>query len=139
MAYTFHGFGAMDYGQRDFRTDGSYVTTTWFVCFYVPIVPVRSKRLRPTGEVKYFSTRARRMYSILEKTRPNPKQVASVYAFFAMEIAIYIAAIVHDSLLFAIPGIPLLSLPWLLRRRALDRMKAAITRRAMGFSPELSE
>jgi hypothetical protein len=139
MAYTFHGFGAMDYGQRDFCPDGSYVTTTWFVCFYVPIVPIRSKRLRPTGEVKYFSTRAKRMFSALEKTGPNPKQVASVYAFFAMEIAIYITAVVHDSLLFAIPGIPLLGLPWLLRRRAINRMKATMARQAMGFSPELSE
>jgi hypothetical protein len=139
MAYTFHGFGAMNYGQRDFRPDGSYVTTMWFVCFYVPIVPIRSKRLLPTGEVKYFSTRAKRTYAELEKTKPNGKQVASVYAFFALEIAIYITAVVRDSLWFAIPGIPILALPWLLRRRAVERMKAAVTRQAMGFSPELSD
>ena len=139
MAYTFHGFGAMDYGQRDFRPDGSYVTTTWFVCFYVPIVPIHSKRLRPTGQVKYFSTRAKRMFATLEKTRPNLDQVMSVYAFFALEIALYVTAVVHDSLFYAIPGIPLLGLPWLLRRRALERMKATMARQAMGFSPELSE
>jgi hypothetical protein len=139
MAYTFHGFGAMNYGQRDFRPDGSYDTTMWFVCFYVPIVPIHSKRLRATGEVKYFSTRARRIFATLEKTKPNLNQVVSVYAFFALEIVVYITAVVHDSWLFALPGIPLLALPWLLRRRALDRMKAAMARQAMGFSPELSE
>lgn len=139
MAYTYHGFGAMDYGQRDFRPDGSYVTTTWFVCLYLPILPIYSKRLLPTREVKYYSTRGKRTYVLLEKTRPNGKQVVSVYSFFAMELAFYVAAIVHDSWLYAVPAIPLLCIPWLLRKRAVDRMKAESARLAMGFSPELSE
>jgi hypothetical protein len=139
MAFTYHGFGAMDYGQRGFRPDGSYVTTTWFVCLYVPVVPIYSKRMLPTREVKYYSTRAKRTFVILEKTRPNGRQVVSVYAFFAVELAIYATAVVRDSLLYAIPGILFLGVPWMLRKRAVDRMKAELERRAMGFSAELPE
>lgn len=139
MAYTFHGFGAMDYGKRDFRPDGSFVTTTWFVCLDIPVVPIHSKRLLPTCEVKYYSSRAKRTFAVLEKTRPNGKQVLSVYSFFVLELAIYATAVVHDSWLYAIPAIPLLGVPWLLRRRALDRMKDESARQAIGFAPELSE
>jgi len=33
MAFSFNGVGTMFYGQRDFRLDGTYVTTEWFVVF----------------------------------------------------------------------------------------------------------
>src|ERR1700676_5503374 len=117
MAFTVRGFGAMDYGRRDFRPDGSYVTTLWFVCLYVPVIPIHSKRVRPTGEVKYYALFPKRTYYLLEKTKPNLKQVASVYGWFAVELAIFITAKVEDSWLIAIPGILLVGVPFLLRRR----------------------
>lgn len=139
MAFTFRGIGAMHYGKRDFRPDGSYVTTLWFVVLYVPIVPIHSKRMRPTGEVKYYGIRSRRTYQLLEKTSPNLKQVVSVYAWFYTELASFISAKLLESWWMAIPGFLLLGLPWVLRRRALERMKAESARLAMGFAPELSE
>jgi hypothetical protein len=139
MAFTFRGIGAMHYGKRDFRPDGSYVTTLWFVLLYVPIAPIHSKGLRPTGEVKYYGIRPRRTQLLLEKTPPNSKQVLSVYAWFAVELASFIGAKLLELWWIAIPGVLLLGLPWVLRRRALERVKAASERMAMGFSPELSE
>jgi hypothetical protein len=137
MAYTFRGIGAMHYGQRDFRPDGSYVTTLWFVFLYVPVVPMHSKRMRPTGEVKYYALHPRMTYVVEGKTKPNRKQAASVYAWFAAELTTFITAKVQDSWWLAIPAIFLLGLPWLLRKRAIDRMKSESERKDMGFSLEL--
>jgi len=139
MAFTVRGFGAMNYGRREFRPDGSYVTTLWVVCLYLPVFPIHSKRVQPSAEVKYYGLFPRRTYLLLEKTKPNMKQVASVYAWFTAVLAIFIAAKTQDSLWIAIPGILMINLPFLLRKRALDRMRAASARQEMGFSPELSE
>lgn len=139
MAFTVRGFGAMNYGRRDFHPDGSYVTTLWVVCLYLPVIPIHSKRVRPTGEVKYHALFPKRTYRLLEKTKPNLNQVASVYAWFAVELAIFVTAKVQESWWIAVPGILLIGLPFLLRKRAIDLMKAESARLEMGFSPEISE
>jgi hypothetical protein len=139
MAFTVRGFGALNYGQREFRPDGSYVTTLWVVCLYVPVIPLHSKRIRPTGEVKYYALFPRRTYSLLQKTKPNLKQVASIYAWFGAELAIFVTAKVLQSWLIAVPGILLIGLPFLLRKGALNRMRAETIRKEMGFTPELSD
>lgn len=139
MAFTFRGIGTMDYGQREFRADGSYVTTLWFVFLYLPIVPIHSKRIRATGEVKYYSMRPRMTYVLHEKTKPNRAQVLSTYAWFASVLAIFITAKLQDSWWIAVPGAVLLLLPWLLRKQALARVKAEAARKELGFSPTLPE
>jgi hypothetical protein len=136
VAFTFRGFGAMHYGERDHRADGSFVTTLWIVAAYVPLVPLHSKRVRYTGEVTYRALFPRRARVLIEKTEPHWGQVASVYAFFAVELAIFITARVKESWWIALPGILLLGLPWLLRRRSLERAKAGAARVEMGFGPE---
>jgi hypothetical protein len=139
MAFTFRGIGTMHYGKREFRADGSFVTTLWFVFLYVPVVPLNSFRLLPTGTSKYYGLRRSQVLQLIEKTKPNRSQVLSVYAWFAVELAIFIAAKLQDSWWIAIPGILLLGLPWWLRRRAVDRVKAESLRREIGFSPSLPE
>jgi len=139
LAFTFRGFGAMHYGQCDFRSDGSYVTTLWFVCAYLPVLPIHSKRTRATGKVKYYSMHPKMTYAVLEKTKPHLKQVASVYGWFGLELVIFITATFQHSWWIALPGVLLVGLPFLLRKRAIDRVKAASLRREMGFSPEISE
>jgi hypothetical protein len=54
MPYTLNGIGTKYYGQRAIRQDGSFVTTEWFVLLYVPIFPLGSYRVRPTGERQNF-------------------------------------------------------------------------------------
>ena len=139
MAFTFRGIGALNYGKRDFRPDGSYVTTLWFVLAYLPIVPIHSKRIVPTGKVEYYALRPRRTCILQEKTKPNRTQVLSVYLWFAAELAIFITADMRKEWWIAIPGVLLLGLPWLLRSRAMERMKAEAARKDMGFAPELPE
>lgn len=50
MAFTFNGIGTTYYGNRDTGPDGSFVTTEWLVFIYLPILPIRSFRVLPTGQ-----------------------------------------------------------------------------------------
>ena len=129
----------MDYGKRDFRSNGSYVTTRWFVFLHLPIFPLHSKRLRATGEVKYYGMRRVPTIVIEEKTRPNLKQVLCVYSWFAAVVAIFVAAEMTRSWWLTLPAALLLALPWMLRRRAMDRLKAEVERQRLGFAPSLPE
>jgi hypothetical protein len=139
MAFTIRGIGTMNYGQREFRADGSYVTTLWFIFLYLPIVPIHSKRIRPTGEVKYYSMRPKMTCVGQEKTKPNRTQVIETYSWFAAEVAIFITATMQHSWGIAIPGVGLLLAPLILRKQAMDRVKAEALRAGMGLSPTLPE
>jgi hypothetical protein len=86
MAFTFQGIGTTFYGQRDFRADGSFITTEWFVFVFVPIIPFRSLRVRyqgTSGAVFY----SKKSYLVCEKTFPNWKQVLCVYSFAIFTVA----------------------------------------------------
>ncbi len=49
MPSTLNGIGTKFYGQRDFSPDGSYITTEWFVFIYIPLIPLKSLRVRYQG------------------------------------------------------------------------------------------
>jgi L-asparagine transporter-like permease len=139
MAYTFRGIGAMRYGQRDFRTDGSYVTTLWFVVFYVPVVPLKSIRVRRTGDTKYYGLTRRYVEEVLQQPTLDWTQIISVYAWFAALITLLLEARMRESWWLVSPILLLLGLPWLLRKRAIERVKAEAERQSMGFSASLPE
>ena len=87
MAYTLNGTGTTFYGQRDFSADGSYTTTEWLAFFYIPLIPIRSLRVRyqGAGEQKwYLGFGYSSSYAVYEKTWPNWKQVLSVYGYLAL-------------------------------------------------------
>ena len=44
MAFTLNGIGTKHQGLR-WLPDGSYITTKWFVFFYVPLIPLGSIRV----------------------------------------------------------------------------------------------
>jgi len=76
MSASLNGFGTGFYGQRDFHSDGSYITTEWVFAAYLPIIPLRSHRLirNPTQDrnlIVYISEG----YLIVETFRRNGKQV----------------------------------------------------------------
>ncbi len=82
MAQAINGIGTAFYGQREFRADGSYITTEWFILCFVPILPLRSIRVirnpsADTNLVVYTSE----SFHVLETTRPNLKQVLATYGF----------------------------------------------------------
>lgn len=139
MAYTFRGIGAMHYGKRDFRADGSYVTTLWFVALYVPIIPLKSIRMRRTQETKYYSTQRVPVYAAVQEPKLNLAQVSMTYAWFAIEVTLLLVAKLRDSIWPMIPAIVILGIPWILRRRAKERLLMEMERREMGFSASLPE
>ncbi|MCU0569908.1 MAG: hypothetical protein MUF49_25465 [Oculatellaceae cyanobacterium Prado106] len=66
MPFTYNGVGTKYYGRRDVTSDGSYITTEWIVLAYIPIAPIGSFRVTPTGKsthlivfnsTEYFVTR----------------------------------------------------------------------------------
>ena len=76
---TADGIGASFYGKRDFRADGSYVTTQWAVCFHIPILPLRSFRVRRSASQPRRAPAP--LYEVYEKTWPNWKQVLYIYGY----------------------------------------------------------
>ncbi len=50
MSFTYCGSGTTYYGCKDVGPDDSYVTTEWFVLWYVPLIPLRSYRVLPTKD-----------------------------------------------------------------------------------------
>ena len=43
--FTFQGIGTKFLGSREQGSDGSYITTKWFVIFFLPIIPLGSYRV----------------------------------------------------------------------------------------------
>src|SRR5262249_30662983 len=83
--YTLQGFGTTFYGARDFHSDGSYITTEWMVIGWVPIIPLRSLRVRYQGAgapprfpigIGYSHS-----YAVHETGAPNWKQVLYTYLY----------------------------------------------------------
>ncbi len=134
MSFTYHGIGTRLYGERDFLPDGSFITTKWFVVAYLPIVPLKSMRIAPTGKTSYYGLNTSRSYVLIKKVRLNLGQVLSVYAWFAVLVSGIWAIEKWKFWWIAIPVIPVLCTPWFLKSRARKRMMEESRRKAMGMS-----
>jgi hypothetical protein len=145
MAGSFNGFGTTFYGERDYRADGSYITTEWVIAAGVPIFPLKSFRLIPTKNNVYMVVYASRGYVILEEMPCHRRQVSYTYAFVAAGLGWFFLVVscadhfegrfqsfppnIQTLLVLAVVAIaflPVVAL-WLFRRRA---------RRSVIFSPE---
>jgi hypothetical protein len=82
MPSSVNGFGTKYYGKRDFRPDGSYVTTNFFCLAFLPIIPLHSVRVIPDPKNSAIPF-SKNYYAILEKRWPNPLQVLSIYLWAA--------------------------------------------------------
>jgi hypothetical protein len=87
MPSNINGFGTRYYGQRDFRVDGSYVTTNFFCLAFVPVVPLHSVRVIPDPKNSWMPF-SKNYYAILEKRWPHPLQVLSIYLWSAAAVAV---------------------------------------------------
>ncbi|MSQ48622.1 MAG: hypothetical protein EXR78_09630 [Deltaproteobacteria bacterium] len=87
--FTFNGIGTTLYGNRDAGPDGSYVTTEWVVFVYVPVFPLRSWRVLPTGKgtsaIVYNSASYQRVQVPL-----NGHQVRNGYAVTLAVVAVFV-------------------------------------------------
>ncbi len=102
LGRSMNGIGTRVYGKREFRTDGSFVTTKWITFLWVPLLPLRSMRVKPleAPEVDHLGAsillacfgflhfKFSGKYVIQSVTRPVLMQVLHVYAFiFAIVFA----------------------------------------------------
>lgn len=75
--FNYNGIGTKLYGSTDTGSDGSYVTTKWFVFIYLPIIPLESFRVvkeDSSNIIVYKSQKYRAMSIPLHK-----KQVVKTY------------------------------------------------------------
>jgi hypothetical protein len=86
MPSNVNGFGTRYYGQRDFRADGSYLTTKFFCLAFFPVVPLHSVRVIPDPKNSWMPF-SKNYYAILEKRWPHPLQVLSIYLWAAAATA----------------------------------------------------
>ncbi|PCC69111.1 hypothetical protein SAMN02745121_08887 [Nannocystis exedens] len=54
VLFTFNGCGVRVYGQRDVRSDGTYVTTRYATFLFVPLVPIDAYRVAAADEGGYY-------------------------------------------------------------------------------------
>jgi len=128
MPYAINGFGTRLYGKRDFRADGSYVTTQFVSALWIPLIPFGSQRIRPLSGVN-IGVFSNMRYAILEKLPLNIKQVLCVWGFAASIIAVFSLGMSilpsEDQWQMWIPLAFIGALPWGLRYLARKRVPRA--------------
>jgi hypothetical protein len=82
MALAINGFGTAFHGERDFRPDGSFITTEWIIVACLPVVPLRSLRVirnpRADQAMVVYTSEG---FLVLEKTGVNIRQVIFTWGF----------------------------------------------------------
>ncbi len=127
LAQTINGFGTKLYGKRSFGADGSFVTTLWVVFFWIPVIPLKSFRVRDRG-ISLDSGKPTILpgwssswdYAVLQKCSLDFRQVINVYVFmFLPFIGTGILDSIHAGWLVANTALALLvCMPWWTRQLA---------------------
>lgn len=89
MATNVVGFGTTFLGQRDYGSDGSYITTEFVTAFYIPLIPLRSFRVVESGNSMNWlgpSAAYARMSYRGERQPLCWAQVGAVYGAVALSI-----------------------------------------------------
>jgi hypothetical protein len=71
MPKSIYGFGTRYYGERDYRKDGSYLTTNFFCLLFFPIFPLHTVRVIPDPKNTEWSLVGENYYLVLEERAPN--------------------------------------------------------------------
>src|SRR6516165_8665629 len=100
-----HRIGTAVYGERDYRPDGSYLTTEWAIFAWMPIFPISSLRIS-CFQTRFYAVYDASSYYVHETTSPNLKQVLSVYSWIASLIALCFAANMFQEDFASVVGIP---------------------------------
>jgi hypothetical protein len=140
MPTSLHGIRTAYYGKRNYRRDGSYITTEFVIFVGIPIVPLKSLRVRYGGAkgIIFPIVHSEESYTVLATARPDIKQVLSIYGFVAF-MACWVSAViwaygrmegkldqtVAGVLWYSVCALPGL-LPMLLRRAAKRRIKCQL-------------
>jgi hypothetical protein len=78
MPFNYSGLGTKYYGKRDYLEDGSFVTTEWFVIAHIPIIPLGSFRVVPTGKSSNLLVYRSTQY-LVKPVPMNWLQIRNVY------------------------------------------------------------
>jgi len=137
MSVSICGCGTELYGKRNFAYDGSYLTTEWVTIFLIPIIPIRSLRVKDTSNVTgawYFVYGwTSREFVICRRQSLSLRQVAFTYIYVIGLLIFLLTLVVVDVLpadsvwlcrifIVALGGLWLL-IPWVLRRKALRKIQ----------------
>jgi hypothetical protein len=136
----------INYGERDYRPDGSFVTTQVFAVAWLPLFPIISKRISYTRNRDY-STYDPDGYFVCETLPLDRKQVLSIYGRFVCIIApLVVWDIFQDALTKSLADEDLAAglclfcsmvacmFPYFLRRRAKRRKMEEWQRESMGMA-----
>ncbi len=105
MASSFNGTGTRFYGEREYWPDGSYITTQWVSFVYIPLLPLRSLRLRhdrTTTIPQLHGIGSTAHFEVKAKIRLNWKQVGSTYLYLIAVAGLFLIQIVVSTKVF--PG-----------------------------------
>jgi hypothetical protein len=84
MAFHFNGFGTMHIGRRDYRADGSYITTEFLIIGYIPICPLRSFRLFSPEHFRRSGLYSSKGTLVVEELPTDGRQARCVYGMGAL-------------------------------------------------------
>ena len=121
LAQTFSGFGTQLYGKRSFEPDGSFVTTLWVVLFCIPLIPLKSIRVKYVEESTVLFGGWSQFYFRINESRPDVRQVVNVYSFIiTFFICANILDLIHVGSIDSYMALAALwaCIPWSLRRLA---------------------
>jgi len=138
VASSINGFGTTIYGKRDFWPDGSYIATKWVILFWIPLVPLRSMRVKELGRGSRGPLGWSTQYLVYSNEPLNLKQVAFIYSYVFLLLGGFIEMRNPDANLKSVPALMFcvaLALPWVLRRRALETVKKRELLRAAEKQP----
>lgn len=99
MAFNINGVGTTFYGRSDKQADGSYIATEWVVLVYLPIIPIRSFRMRPVSGGTYLVVYASQKY-VAESVPLHWKQIRNMY------LTMIGGVVAAASIVVAVGGLP---------------------------------
>lgn len=79
-------------GKTDVHEDGSYITTKWFILFFIPVIPLGSYRVL-AGDTSVSAVGSTTSYEMV-KVQFNVKQVVQTY-LTALVIAVVVLVVVY--------------------------------------------
>ena len=119
--FNFNGCGATYYGECDFSSDGSYISTLWLTVIHFPILPLSSAVLLDAdkrGEIASFNeVKIPLCYPQVIRTWLYALSLALPIMHYFKPLYFYFIPPSFNTAIYIYPLI-ILPLPWLLRRRA---------------------
>jgi hypothetical protein len=116
LAETLNGFGTKLYGRRNPAADGSFLTTKWVVLFWIPLIPLKSLRVKYVGETTILFGWSRK-YFVLSESRCDIRQVMYTYSFIlSFMIGAWVLDLIHAEPFIGCGALALWACtPWFMR------------------------